>query len=69
MVKSSQVVIAIDGSYGTLTEIGYALQNGIPVIGMDTWTFSSKQQPECEIITAKSPKEAVDLAMKLIKSK
>jgi hypothetical protein len=40
VVKSSQVVIAIGGSYGTLTEIGYALQNGIPVIGLGTWSIS-----------------------------
>jgi uncharacterized protein (TIGR00725 family) len=69
VVKSSQAVIAIDGSYGTLTEISYALQAGIPVIGLGTWTFSSKNQPECEIIPAENPKEAVELAIKLIKSK
>jgi uncharacterized protein (TIGR00725 family) len=69
VVKTSQAVIAIDGSYGTLTEIGYALQSGIPVIGLGTWTFSSQDRPECEVIPAKSPKEAVDMAMKLIKSK
>ena len=39
VVKTSQAVIAIDGSYGTLTEIGYALQCGIPVIGLDTWSL------------------------------
>ena len=66
VVKSSQVIIAIDGSYGTLTEIGYALQSGIPVIGLDTWTFSNKNQPDCEIISAAGPKEAVELAMSLI---
>lgn len=69
VVKSSQAIIAIDGSYGTLTEIGYALQSGIPVIGLDTWTFSNKSQPHCEIIPAKNPKEAVELAMKLAKKK
>jgi uncharacterized protein (TIGR00725 family) len=66
VVKSSHAVIAIDGSYGTLTEIGYALQGGIPVIGLDTWTFTNKDQPECEIIRAGTPKEAVDTAMRLI---
>ncbi len=65
VVKTSQAVIAIDGSYGTLTELGYALQSGIPVIGLDTWTFSNKSQPDCAIIPAESPKEAVDLAMEL----
>jgi len=66
VVKSSQAVIAIDGSYGTLTEIGYALQSGIPVIGLDTWTFANKSQPECEVIKAKTAKEAVDLAFELL---
>jgi uncharacterized protein (TIGR00725 family) len=69
VVKSSQAVIAIDGSYGTLTEIGYALQNGTPVIGLDTWTFSSKDRPDCEIIPAANAKEAVDLAISLINIK
>jgi uncharacterized protein (TIGR00725 family) len=67
VVKSSQAVIAIDGSYGTLTEIGYALQSGIPVIGLDTWTFANKSRPECEIIRVKTAKAAVDKAMELIK--
>lgn len=31
------VVIALDGSYGTLTEIGYALNLGKRVIGIRTW--------------------------------
>ncbi len=31
VVKSAQAVIAIAGSYGTLSEIGHALQSGIPV--------------------------------------
>jgi uncharacterized protein (TIGR00725 family) len=66
VVKSSQAVIAIDGSYGTLTEMGYALQAGIPVIGLDTWTFKNKSQPECMVVKAKTAKEAVDLAIELI---
>jgi uncharacterized protein (TIGR00725 family) len=44
VVKSAQAVIAIGGSYGTLTEIGYALLNGIPVIGLNTWTLSHKRK-------------------------
>lgn len=66
VVKSSQAIIAIDGSYGTLTEIGYALQSGIPVIGLDTWTFSNKNQPDCQIINADSPEDAVELALSMI---
>ena len=69
VVKTSQAVIAIDGSYGTLTEIGYALQSGIPVIGLDTWEVGHKNEPENGIIRASDPKEAVDIAIELIADK
>jgi uncharacterized protein (TIGR00725 family) len=67
VVKSSQAVIAIDGSYGTLTEIGHTLQSGIPVIGLGTWEISIDGKADKNIIIAQSPKEAVDKAIKLIK--
>ena len=40
VVRSSQVVLAIGGSFGTLSEIALALCFGIPVIGLQTWTFA-----------------------------
>ena len=67
VVKSAQAVIAIDGSYGTLSEIGHALQNGIPVIGLDTWSISKGSQPDTSIIMADNPKDAVSKAIELIK--
>jgi uncharacterized protein (TIGR00725 family) len=68
VVKSSQAIIAIDGSYGTLTEIGYALQSGIPVIGLNTWSLSIDDKVDKSIIPAKNPKDAVDKAIELIKN-
>ena len=65
VVKSAQAVIAIDGSYGTLSEIAHALQSGIPVIGLNTWSLSRNGQQDNLIITAQSPKEAVDKALSL----
>jgi len=65
VVKSAQAIIAIDGSYGTLTEISYALQNGIPVIGLNTWDLSKSGQPDKSIIPAQSPAEAVNKALDL----
>lgn len=67
VVKTAQAVIAIDGSYGTLTEIGHALQSGIPVIGLGTWSLSINGREDNNIISAKSPKEAVAKAMALLK--
>jgi uncharacterized protein (TIGR00725 family) len=68
VVKSSQAVIAVDGGYGTLAEIGHALQSGVPVIGLGTWEITMDGQRDKRIITAKKPKEAVDRAMEAIKA-
>ena len=37
VVRASDVVIAIAGGFGTLSEIGLALKIGKPVIGLGTW--------------------------------
>ena len=68
VVKSAQAVIAIDGSYGTLTEIGYALQGGIPVIGLNTWSTTIDGKADKTIIAAKNPRDAVDKALSQIKN-
>jgi uncharacterized protein (TIGR00725 family) len=67
VVKSSQAVIAIDGSYGTLSEIGHALQNGIPVVGLGTWSLSINGRPDDGVIPAESPADAVNRALALLK--
>jgi len=65
VVKSAQAVIAIDGSYGTLSEISHALQSGIPVIGLNTWTLSINSKQDNSIIPARNAAEAVDKALNL----
>jgi uncharacterized protein (TIGR00725 family) len=64
VARTAQAVIAIDGSYGTLTEIGYALQDNKPVIGLGTWSLSIGGKKEKNIIPVKSAKEAVEKAIK-----
>ena len=68
VVKSAQAVIAIGGGYGTLTEIGHALRNGTPVIGLGTWSLSRNGQSDNSIITTQNPIEAVRKAVNLIKN-
>jgi len=68
VVKSAQAVIAIGGSYGTLSEISHALQSDIPVIGLNTWSLSRNNQQDKSIIPAQSPTEAVDKALDLATS-
>lgn len=69
VVKSAQAVIAIGGSYGTLSEIGHALQNGIPIIGLQTWSLSRDNKKCADIITVKSPADAVETAFNLIEAR
>lgn len=66
VVKSAEAVIAIGGSYGTLSEIGHALRNGIPVIGLNTWSLSRNARPDNSIVPAQNPQEAVKKALKTI---
>ncbi len=42
VVQTSQLVIAVDGKMGTLSEIAIALKLGIPVIGYNTWDIDPK---------------------------
>jgi hypothetical protein len=65
VVKSAQAVIAIDGSYGTLSEISHALQSGTPIIGLNTWTLSLNSKQDNSIIPARNATEAVDKALNL----
>lgn len=65
VVKSAQAVIAIGGNYGTLSEIAHALQSGIPVIGLNTWSLSKGGQQDDSIVLAQNPEEAVDKALNL----
>jgi uncharacterized protein (TIGR00725 family) len=63
VVKSSQAVIAIDGEYGTLSEIAFALSNNIPVIGLNTWQLSRNGEQDRSIIEAKDAADAVEKAI------
>lgn len=57
IVRSCDVIIAIDGRYGTLSELAFALQLKKPVIGLALpWEIGP------EILKARSPQEAVELA-------
>jgi hypothetical protein len=69
VVKSAQAVIAVGGSYGTLSEIAYALKSRIPIIGLNTWSLSRNGQEDDSIIRVQSATEAVDKAIALAKGR
>ena len=65
VVKSGRAVIAIGGAYGTLSELGHALGDSIPVVGLRTWGLSRKGASDTSIQVVNDPVEAVDLALQL----
>ncbi|MDP6782949.1 MAG: TIGR00725 family protein [Dehalococcoidia bacterium] len=66
VVKSARAVIAVGGSFGTLSEIAFALQSGIPVVGLSTWEMSREGEGGDSIIRATTPEEAVGKALATI---
>jgi uncharacterized protein (TIGR00725 family) len=67
VVRSADVVIAVGGEYGTLSEIAFALKMGKPVIGLATWELSREGMPD-PILRTDSPIEAVARALALARS-
>ena len=61
IVRSANAIIAINGSYGTLSELAIALKLGKPVVGIDTWDVSE------DIIKVNTPIEAVSKAINAIR--
>lgn len=64
VVLSADAVIAVDGSYGTLSEIALALAHGRPVVGLATWHVSDAQGIEdTGVLHVAGPSEAVARAI------
>ncbi len=63
IARSGQAMIAIGGSYGTLSEIALALNAGRRFIGLKTWSASDHAAAELEILPAKDAAEAVTMAL------
>ena len=56
-------IIAIDGAYGTLSELGYGLGNGTPIVGLNTWQFMIDEKEDTTIERADNPLDAVEKAL------
>ena len=60
IINACHGVIAIEGKYGTLSEMALALQKGIPMVSLNSWNVDES------IITVCSAKEAVDRLFQMI---
>jgi uncharacterized protein (TIGR00725 family) len=59
IVRTADLLIAVGGEYGTLSEIAFALKAEKPVIGLHSWEIKG-------VIKAESPAGAVEIAMKIL---
>lgn len=72
VVHTGAAVVAVGGAFGTLSEIAYALDAGIPVIGLNTWllTATGEGTPiHDRIIRADSPADAAEKAVAAARSR
>lgn len=59
IIRSVQGAIAVEGAYGTLSEIAYTLSDKKPVLGYQSWDIPGLKQVD-------SPEEAVETLLNLI---
>ena len=64
IVRTSDVLIAISGEFGTLSEVAFALKLGKPVVGVRTWELSKGGKPVEAIHRVETPDEAVMEALR-----
>jgi len=66
VIKTGHVVIAVGGSYGTLSEIAFAIGYEIPVVGLNTWQMIHHSgQMDQKVHRVNTAKQAVETALKL----
>ncbi len=77
LILACDVIIAISGGSGTLTEMAIAYQANIPIVVVDKfggWASALKDayiddRKRLKCISASSPKEALEIAINLVKKK
>jgi uncharacterized protein (TIGR00725 family) len=63
IAQTADALIAVDGEYGTLSEVALGLKLGKPVVGLMTqWNVPG-------LLMARDPKEAIDRVAELVESK
>ena len=63
VARTADVIIAVGGEWGTLSEMALGMKMGKRVVGLGTWEITRDGEPIEGIIRAESPEEAVRLAL------
>jgi len=65
IARTANALIAVDGHYGTLSEIAFGLVAGTPVIAIGSWRLADGRGVEPPVARAGSAMEAVERAVAL----
>jgi uncharacterized protein (TIGR00725 family) len=69
VVTAADVVVAVGGRYGTLSEIGLALRQGREVVTLSSWRLESDQRiAGPQVHRVHTPREAVQLVLSLVRT-
>lgn len=66
LVRAADVVVAIGGGWGTLSEIALALRAGKTVVGLGSWTPEPPDAGGAGVLVAADAATAVDAALRAI---
>ena len=66
LIRASDVLIAIAGEFGTLSEVALALKTGVPVVGLGTWELHKGGRAVAAFEQASDPETAVELAYRVL---
>lgn len=65
VVRASEVIIAVGGEFGTLSEVAFALKIGVPVVGLGTWELVRDGRPVDAFPRFQTSADAVEQALAL----
>jgi uncharacterized protein (TIGR00725 family) len=63
LVHTSEALVAIGGSYGTLSEVALALKIGVPVAAVGSWRMARAGHPEPPVFAFDDPAAAAAWAL------
>ena len=67
ITRSADGLIAVGGSYGTLSEIGLALGFDKPLVGLGTWEMAREGHADVPIARAETPEDAVEMILERVR--
>jgi uncharacterized protein (TIGR00725 family) len=69
VVRAADTVVAVGGEYGTLSEIGFALRLGVPVVGLRAWELARGGVADEGIVRVGDAEEAARRALELARER